>query len=163
MALEKKDVRRWVVLTLRSNGAAEAQFPLPVTPNGVRVLMEQDVPYILPAFYVNAIKACEIPRFTTRSTRKVEGRIVNTDEGIYDPVGYRVDVCEIPAEYQTLEGIQKFEELMADVKTAPAGFEDLVGTKIGVRSYPDLSVMYDAELKAKADAKNAEKKPEVKK
>ena len=45
------DPRRWVIITIRNNGASEAQFPLPVTINTQRIAFDRDEPVIAPAYY----------------------------------------------------------------------------------------------------------------
>lgn len=162
MALDKKDIRRWVIVTLRNNGASEAQFPLPVTHNGIRVLMERDVPVIIPAFFLENVKNAQIPRFESAggSARRPEmhGAVKSSDDVRMVPVGYITTVCEIPMEFQTLDGISRFEELLSDPKTAPAGFEDYAHTKIGPKETPPLSIQYDAEL-TKTEQKPTGKSP----
>jgi hypothetical protein len=152
--MKKRDIRRWAILTLRNNGASEAQFPLPVTHNGIRLLMGRDTPTIAPAFFAEAsLKGTALVRFEeTAAPRETTKGIRSVDEVSMSSLQYSADVLEIPAEYQTLEGIAEFERLLADPATAPSGYEDFVHTKIGVREMSPLSIQYDQELKAKAAA-----------
>lgn len=151
MALDKKDIRRWVIVTLRNNGASEAQFPLPVVHNGIRVQMERDVPVIVPAFFLENVKNAQIPRFEYAGGKglrqEINGAVKSSDDVRMVPVSYVTTVCEIPGEFQTLDGIARFEELLSDPKTAPAGFEDYTHTRIGPKETPPLSIQYDEELR----------------
>jgi hypothetical protein len=149
MAVDKKDIRRWVIVTLRNNGATEAQFPLPVTHNGIRVVLERDVPAIIPAFFLEIVKAATLPRYEkATSVDQGTGKIRSTDDVILKPISYSADALEIPMEYQTLEGIEKLEGLLASPATAPAGFDHVVGAKIGTRETPPHSIAWDMALKA---------------
>lgn len=149
MAIDKKDIRRWVIVTLRNNGATEAQFPLPVTHNGIRVVLERDTPTIIPAFFLDVVKNATLPRYEKATTvDKGTGRIRSNDDVVAKPIGYATDVLEIPMEFQTLEGIEKFETLLSSADTTPPGFDHVAGAKIGPRETPPHSMSWDMALKA---------------
>jgi len=149
---EKKDCRRWVIMTLRTNGAAEAQSPLPIGHNTIRVLFERDVPVIVPAFYYEQLKNASLPRFelpTPGSRKQKDGGLRTTnDTPEYRPIGYAADIVEIPMEYQTMEGIERFEDLLVSEETAPVNFEFAVGAKIGVPDISEHSEAWSEAVKA---------------
>lgn len=155
---KKRDLRRWAILTLRNNGASESQFPLPVTHNGIRLVMERDVPVIAPAFYAEgALRGTALIRFEELGEKAAANRagqrgVRSTDEVAMAELRYSADIVEIPAEYQSLEGIAQFEQLLESPAEIPAGYEDFAGAKIGVREIHPLSVQWDQELKARAVA-----------
>jgi hypothetical protein len=140
-------------MTLRNSGAAEAQFPLPIGHNFSRVLFERDVPVLVPFFYRKSLSYASLPRFEQARATQV-GRVQSTDDVMMVPVGYQADVIEIPMEYQTLEGIEKFEQMLSDVATAPPGFDMCVGARIGPKETSPHSMEWDkAVKKTEADKK----------
>jgi len=151
----KGDIRRWVIMTLRNNGASEAQFPLPVTHNGLRVLFERDIPTIVPAFYYDQLGHASLPRFETapKTLASMKNGVKQTDDVVLVPVGYAADVEEIPDEFQTLEGIERFEQLMSHIDSAVDGYEEYVGIEIGMKDTSPHSAEWSQVMQAKLDAK----------
>jgi len=113
------DPRRWVIMTIRNSGASEAQFPLPVTHNTQRIAFDRDEPVVAPAYYVDVINDCILPKYekVRQSTDAYSGQgnggqLENKDESRMVEIKYAVDIEEIDAKYQTVDTIIEFVKMV---------------------------------------------------
>lgn len=145
------DSRRWVVITLRNNGAAESQFPLPVTVNGERIVFDRDTPVIAPAYYLDTIENSILPRFVEK-TGVDEGKVRNEDQAEFIGMQYKADIEEIPDEYQSIYKIEDFALMLQDPE-CPDEFAHLRSARFGQTSFGQLSYDFTASMEAKQASK----------
>jgi hypothetical protein len=103
------DSRRWVVLIFRNNGAQEAQFPLPVTVNTQRIAFDRDEPVVAPAYYLDTIDNCVLPKH--EQTPKAEREATGDDSRMVE-IKYVVEVLEIDEKWQHVDKIMEFVRLV---------------------------------------------------
>lgn len=108
------DSRRWVIITLRNNGANECQFPLPVTVNTQRIAFDRDEPVIAPAYYIDTIDSCVLPKYEKAPSKADggNGQVRSEDDARMVELKYQADILEIDAKYQTPETIMDFVQLV---------------------------------------------------
>ena len=156
------DFRRWVIITLRNNGANEAQFPLPVTVNSERIIFGRDEPVIAPAYFLDTIDQCVLPKFEEiGSTDTVEkgqaGQVKNEDNGKMVELKYNLDVTEIPTEYQTIKGIENFVDMLQDPECPPE-WDSFSKARFGQSSFNQhnyaWSKLNESKLKGKPTGAN---------
>jgi len=143
------DMYRWVIITLRNNGAAEAQFPLPVTINTERISFDRDKPTIAPAYYLDTIANTILPRYEAIvNPDQGGGKVRNEDSHVFAGLQYTADVDEIPDEFQTVETIDSFLELVGseDCPPAYAGLRDMVMGQTSLNAY---NYQHSAKMEAK--------------
>jgi len=104
------DSRRWIIITIRNNGAQEAQFPLPVTVNTQRIAFDRDEPVIAPAYYLDTLDNCVLPKYEEipKSAREPG----NDDQARLVELKYTAEISEIDDKYQTTDGIMEFARLL---------------------------------------------------
>ena len=154
----KLDSRRWVVITLRNNGASEAQFPLPVSVNCERIAFARDTPTIAPAYYLDTLDNAVLPRYVKKeeSGQNQNGNQVRSeDEADFVGLKYQVDIEEIPMEYQTVEGIEEFFHLTRD-EECPEHLTHLRNCNFGQVSIGQLSYSWSEQNKK---SKRSSRKP----
>jgi len=143
------DMYRWVVITLRNSGASEAQFPLPVTINTERIAFDRDMPTVAPAYYLDTIANTILPRYEAIThPDQGGGKVRNEDTHVFAGLQYSADVDEIPEEYQTVETIESFLELVHSEDCPPsyAGMRDMV---MGQTSFNAFNYAHSDKIKAK--------------
>lgn len=108
------DSRRWVIMTLRNNGANEAQFPLPITVNAQRIAFDRDEPVVAPAYYVDTLDNCILPKYEKIAAGSVsgDGQVHNQDDARMVEIKYAVDLDEIDKRFQTVDGIVEFVKMV---------------------------------------------------
>lgn len=152
------DSRRWVILTIRNNGAAEAQFPLPVTVNTQRIAFDRDEPVIAPAYYLDTIDNCILPKYEkitpgTRVTDAGGGQVHSEDDARMVEIKYTAETEEIPKKYQTVEGIVDYVK-MVNSEDCP---EDLkpyqYKLRLGQMSFNRLNYSWSDEVKEELNPK----------
>lgn len=160
----KLDARRWIIITLRNNGAQEAQFPLPVTVNSERIVFDRDEPVIAPAYYLDTIDNCILPKYESiGSTDTVAhgqaGQVRSEDDAVMVELKYITEVTEIPDEYQTIEGIQEFVEMLHGPEVPPE-FESLTKVRFGQTSFNQHNYAWSNMNKVKEKPKKPGRKTE---
>jgi len=103
------DPRRWVIITVRNNGAQEAQFPLPVTHNTQRIAFDRDEPVVAPAYYLDTLNNCVLPKYEEIPAANNKGL---EDQARLVELRYSADVEEIEDKYQTVDTIMDFVKLV---------------------------------------------------
>lgn len=147
------DSRRWVVVTLRNNGAAEAQFPLPVTVNCERIVFDRDTPVIAPAYYLDTISETILPKFVENGANADAGeKVRNEDQATFIGMKYQADIEEIPDEYQSIHKIEDFA-LMLNSEECPEEFEHVKNANFGQSSFGQLSYDFTRDMEAKLKPK----------
>ncbi len=127
------DPRRWVVIIIRNNGAAEAQFPLPVSVNTERIAFDRDEPVIAPAYFLDTIDNAVLPKYEEINNAEAKGL---DDQARLVELHYSADVLEIPSRFQTSDTIMDFVKLVRDVKTCPVEFSQIAGNvRLGQSSF----------------------------
>lgn len=155
------DSRRWVIAQLRNNGATDAQFPLPVTHNGQRVVFNRDELVIVPAYYLDILDDAALVRYEEVAadprSNVAPGELRSTDQAKWVGLKYAVMTYEIPEKYQTIQGIWEFAELLQTDEELPPELEPFWGARLGQESFTQqndsFSKMMEAKLNPKAKAK----------
>jgi len=154
----KKDSRRWVIMTIRNNGANEAQFPLPVTVNTQRIAFDRDEPVVAPAYYLDTLDNCILPKYEKvpeGAIQSSDGKVHNQDDARMVEIKYSIDVEEIPDKYQNVDAIIEYVK-MVNSDECP---EELTGIRGRLR----LGQMSFNTLNYEWSEKNQGRKKEVKK
>ena len=147
------DSRRWVIIAIRNMGAAEAQFPLPVTVNTQRIAFDRDEPVIAPAYYIDTLFNTVLPKYEEVSEN--DRRNGFTDQARLVEMRYPVDITEIPDEYQTVEGIIEFVKLI-NSDDCPMEFSELHNQlRLGQPSFNKHNYDWSNEVKEKLKPKKA--------
>jgi len=155
----KQDSRRWVIMSIRNNGANESQFPLPVTVNTQRIAFDRDEPVVAPAYYLDTLDNCILPKYEKIPAGAPKddgsGQVHNQDDARMVEIKYAVDVEEISDKYQTVDGIVEFVK-MVNSDECPEDLTDHRGRlRLGQMSFNRLNYEWSK--------KNSGLKKEVKK
>jgi len=119
----KRDPNRWVVAEIIKTGNPAAQYPLPVSRQGIRALYELNKAMVVPAYFAEHVGG--LPTWSKNSDGQT----------ILDSEEYRFQTEEIDKEYQSIEGIRKF---VAECKDDKSDLHAEFGAiKIGVSSIPE--------------------------
>jgi len=150
------DYRRWVIITLRNNGAEEAQFPLPVTVNSERVAFGRDEPVIAPAYYLDTLDNCILPKYekvastdTAQNQSQPSNQVKSEDDAMMIELKYQAEVTEIPMEYQTVDGIVAFAEMLKSPE-CPEEYEHLSRARFGQSSFNNHNYNWSKQNEAKS-------------
>jgi len=159
------DSRRWIIMTIRNNGANEAQFPLPVTINTQRIAFDRDEAVVTPAYYLDTLDNCILPKYEKipEGARQRDGSSVhNEDDARMVEIKYSVDTVEIPKKYQTVEGIIEYVKMVNsdDCPTELKSYQHRL--RLGQMSFNKLNYDWSDANKPKPVVKQPQKK-EVKK
>jgi len=156
------DPRRWVIITIRNLGAAEAQFPLPVTHNTQRIAFDRDEPVIAPAYYLDIINDTILPKYEEiRDNQGDHGHIRNNDQARLVELRYPADVVEIDDKYQTTDAIVEFAKLLR-TDDCPDRYEEFKNrTRLGQVSFNRHNHEWSREMKAKLTPKSQTQKKTV--
>jgi hypothetical protein len=159
------DSRRWVIMTVRNNGANEAQFPLPVTVNTQRIAFDRDEAVVTPAYYLDTLDNCILPKYEKipAGARTHDGSSVqNEDDARMVEIKYSVDTEEIPKKYQTVDGIIQYVKMVNSEECPPEleGFKNRL--RLGQMSFNklnyDWSKLNEPKKKVSEPAKKEVKK-----
>lgn len=122
MREDNRNPFRWVVAEINKTGNPAAQYPLPVTKQGIRALFELREPMVVPAYFVTDVGGLPV------WTKDNNGNTIQESE----KYSFRID--EIDEQYQSIDGIRKFiEESEKNGSDINAEFGKLV---IGLSSMP---------------------------
>lgn len=148
------DPRRWVIITIRNNGASEAQFPLPVTINTQRIAFDRDEPVIAPAYYLDTIDNTILPKYEEiPQSQQNTGSIRSNDQARLVELKYIAEITEIDDKYQTCEGIMEFAKMLRS-EDCPVEYGNLKNkTRLGQVSFNRHNYEWSAEMTAKTKAK----------
>jgi len=157
----KLDSRRWIIMTIKNNGANEAQFPLPISVNTQRISFDRDEAVIAPAYYLDTLDNCILPKYEKipAGTRTADGSSVqNEDDARMVEIKYSVETEEIPDKYQTVDGIIEYVKMVNsdDCPQELEGFKNRL--RLGQMSFNKLN--YDW---SQVNTPKPVKKKEVKK
>jgi len=124
------DSRRWVIIIIRNMGAAEAQFPLPVTVNTQRISFDRDEPVVAPAYYISTLYNTILPKY-----EELKSPDPNGDQARLVEMRYPVEIIEIPEKYQGIETIIDFVKAV-NSEECPMEFSDFKGKlRLGQMSF----------------------------
>lgn len=148
------DPRRWVIITIRNNGAQEAQFPLPVTVNTQRVAFDRDEPVIAPAYYLDTLDNCVLPKYEEVPANAKNGM---EDQARLVELKYMADVDEIDEKYQTVDTIMDFVKLVRS-EECPDEYHQFKGAlRLGQVSFNRHNYEWSDEVMGKIKAKEKPK------
>lgn len=156
------DSRRWVIITIRNNGAQEAQFPLPVTVNTQRIAFDRDEPVIAPAYYLDTLDNTILPKYEEIPQSQKQGRYKDEDQARLVELKYHADISEIEDKYQTCEAIMEFAKLLR-TEECPTEYEQFKNrSRLGQVSFNRHNYEWSKQMEAKLNPNQAPKIPERK-